>query len=397
MSSLTGKSLNPVMNRRSVIASAAGLGAMSILAGCSSNGGDSGSASGDASFKIGTIGPLTGAAAIYGTAVANGAQIAIDELNALGGQQYELNAQDDEADAEKSVNAYNNLLDWGAQMMLATVTTNPCIAVGAQAYEDRVFMLTPSASSADVTADKDNVYQVCFTDPAQGTASAQYISEHNLAAKVAVIYNNADAYSTGIYQTFDAKAKELGLDIVAVSTFTDDTTDFSVQVTAAKEAGADLVFLPIYYTPASMILMQANTMGYAPIFFGCDGMDGILSIDGFDTSLAEGLMLLTPFAADAQDEKTQAFVSAYKEAYGDTPNQFAADAYDVVYAIYEAVLAGGINGDMDASDICDALKTQFTTMTFDGLTGDSMTWDASGAVSKAPKAVVIKDGAYAAM
>ena len=166
----------------------------------------------DGAIKIGEIGPLTGAAAIYGTAVANGAQIAIDELNALGGQQYELNAQDDEADAEKSVNAYNNLLDWGAQMMLATVTTNPCIAVGAQAHEDRVFMLTPSASSSDVTADKDNVYQVCFTDPAQGTASAQYIAEHKLAEKVAVIYNNADAYSTGIYQTFDAEAKKLGLE-----------------------------------------------------------------------------------------------------------------------------------------------------------------------------------------
>ena len=274
----------------------------------------------DGAIKIGEIGPLTGAAAIYGTAVANGAQIAIDELNALGGQQYELNAQDDEADAEKSVNAYNNLLDWGAQMMLATVTTNPCIAVGAQAYEDRVFMLTPSASSSDVTVDKDNVYQVCFTDPAQGTASAQYIAGHKLAEKVAVIYNNADAYSTGVYQTFDAEAKKLGLEVVAVSTFTDDTTDFSVQVTAAKEAGADLVFLPIYYTPASMILMQANAMGYAPTFFGCDGMDGILAIEGFDTSLAEGLMMLTPFAADAKDEKTVSFVTKYQEKFGGVPN-----------------------------------------------------------------------------
>ena len=301
----------------------------------------------DGAIKIGEIGPLTGAAAIYGTAVANGAQIAIDELNALGGQQYELNAQDDEADAEKSVNAYNNLLDWGAQMMLATVTTNPCIAVGAQAHEDRVFMLTPSASSSDVTADKDNVYQVCFTDPAQGTASAQYIAEHKLAEKVAVIYNNADAYSTGIYQTFDAEAKKLGLEIVAVSTFTDDTTDFSVQVTAAKEAGADLVFLPIYYTPASMILMQANAMGYAPTFFGCDGMDGILAIEGFDTSLAEGLMMLTPFAADAKDEKTVSFVTKYQEKFGGVPNQFAADAYDGIYALAAACHAGDSGGRSD--------------------------------------------------
>lgn len=352
----------------------------------------------DGAIKIGEIGPLTGAAAIYGTAVANGAQIAIDELNALGGQQYELNAQDDEADAEKSVNAYNNLLDWGAQMMLATVTTNPCIAVGAQAYEDRVFMLTPSASSADVTADKDNVYQVCFTDPAQGTASAQYISEHNLATKVAVIYNNADAYSTGIYQTFDAKAKELGLDIVAVSTFTDDTTDFSVQVTAAKEAGADLVFLPIYYTPASMILMQANTMGYAPIFFGCDGMDGILTVEGFDTSLAEGLALMTPFDANASDEATQSFVAKFKEKMdGLVPNQFAADGYDVIYALYNAMTAAGITGSESASEICTALEAQFATMTIDGLTGTGMHWDENGMISKAPAAVVIENGVYVPM
>ena len=173
-------------------------------------------------------------------------------------------------------------------------------------------MLTPSASSVDVTADKDNVYQVCFTDPAQGTASAEYIAAHKLASKVAVIYNNADAYSTGIYQTFDAKAKELGLEIVAVSTFTDETTDFSVQVTAAKEAGAELVFLPIYYTPASMILKQADTMGFKPTFFGVDGMDGILTMPGFDASLAEGVMLLTPFNAGSTDERTAAFVKKYQ-------------------------------------------------------------------------------------
>ncbi|MBQ7685507.1 MAG: ABC transporter substrate-binding protein, partial [Bacteroidaceae bacterium] len=199
---------------------------------------------------------------------------------------------------EKAINAFNDVLDWGAQMIAGTVTTSPCIAVGAQAFEDRVFMLTPSASSVDVIADKDNVYQVCFTDPAQGAASADYISGHKLATKVAVIYNNADAYSTGIYQTFEGAAAEKGLELVYIGTFTDDTTDFSVQVTGAKEAGAELVFLPIYYTPASMILQQAKNMDYAPIFFGVDGLDGILSIEGFDTSLAEGVMLLTPFSAD---------------------------------------------------------------------------------------------------
>ena len=347
----------------------------------------------EGAVKIGLIGPLTGAAAIYGNAVANGAQIAVDELNAQGGLQFELNAQDDEHDPEKSINAYNNLLDWGAQMVLGCVTTNPCIAVGAQAYEDRVFMLTPSASSVDVTADKDNVYQVCFTDPAQGTASAEYIAAHKLASKVAVIYNNADAYSTGIYQTFDAKAKELGLEIVAVSTFTDETTDFSVQVTAAKEAGAELVFLPIYYTPASMILKQADTMGFKPTFFGVDGMDGILAIEGFDTSLAEGLMMLTPFAADAKDEKTVSFVTKYQEKFGGVPNQFAADAYDGIYALAAACEKAGVTADTSVEDACDMIIAAMQEIQVEGLTG-TMTWDAAGTVTKTPTAVVIKDGAY---
>ena len=334
----------------------------------------------DGAIKIGEIGPLTGAAAIYGTAVANGAQIAIDELNALGGQQYELNAQDDEHDPEKAINAYNTVLDNGAKLIVGTVTSGPCAAVAAKAYEERIFMLTPSASSTDVIADKDNVYQVCFTDPAQGAASAQYIAEHGLATKVAVIYNNADAYSTGIYQTFDAEAKKLGLEIVAVSTFTDDTTDFSVQVTAAKEAGADLVFLPIYYTPASMILMQANAMGYAPTFFGCDGMDGILAIEGFDTSLAEGLMMLTPF-------------TKYQEKFGGVPNQFAADAYDGIYALAAACEKAGVTADTSVEDACDMIIAAMQEIQVEGLTG-TMTWDAAGTVTKTPTAVVIKDGAY---
>ncbi len=348
----------------------------------------------EGTVKIGLIGPMSGAAASYGQSVANGAAIAVEEVNALGGVQIELNAQDDEHDAEKSVNAYNQVMDWGAQMIIGTVTTNPCIAVGAVAYEERVFMLTPSASSLDVIAGKDNVYQVCFTDPAQGAASAQYVKDHNLATKVAVIYNNADPYSTGIYQTFEAKALELGLEIVAVTTFTDETTDFSVQVTEVKEAGAELVFLPIYYTPASMILQQADSQEFDPIFFGVDGMDGILTnIEGFDTSLAEGVMLLTPFSADATDDLTVNFVTKYQAAYNATPDQFAADAYDCVYALYAAINNAGITADTSAEDACDMLIAAMQELEIAGVTG-TMTWQATGEVSKTPTAVKIENGAY---
>ncbi|MGN1021370.1 MAG: ABC transporter substrate-binding protein [Aristaeellaceae bacterium] len=344
-------------------------------------------------IKIGLIGPQTGGAAVYGMAVARAAQIAVDEINAQGGLQIALDVQDDEHDAEKAINAYNAVLDNGAQMILGTVTTNPCIAVSAQAYEERVFMLTPSASSPAVIEGKDNMYQVCFTDPAQGAASAEYIFQNKLGEKVGVIYNNGDVYSTGIYQTFETKAAELGLEIVKVSTFTDDTTDFSVQVTDMKNAGADVVFLPIYYTPASLILTESSKQEFAPVFFGVDGMDGILSVEGFDASLAEGVMLLTPFSADAEDEKTQAFVAKYQELYGEIPNQFAADAYDGIYALYAAAVAGGINGDTSVEDACEILIEQFQTLTVDGLTG-TMTWSATGEVTKTPTAVVIQDGVY---
>ena len=348
--------------------------------------------------KIGMSGPLTGGASAYGLAVKAGMEVAVEEINAKGGLQIEFNAQDDEADGEKAVSAYNVLKDWGMQVMAGQVTTGSALAVAPESTADNMFNLTPSASAESLALSGANIFQMCFTDPNQGASAAELVSTKALGTKVGVIYDSSDDYSSGLYKGFSDKAAELGLEIVATTSFTaDNKADLSTQVTQCQDAGADLVFLPIYYTEAAQILSYANKIGYAPKFFGCDGMDGILTIEGFDTSLAEGLMLLTPFAADAQDEKTQAFVSAYKEAYGDTPNQFAADAYDVVYAIYQAAVAGGINGDMDASDVCDALKAQFTSMTFDGLTGDGMTWDASGAVSKAPKAVVIKDGAYAAM
>ena len=375
------------------------------LAGCgnssSSSAGSSESSSTEGAFKLGHIGPLTGAAALYGEATNNGAQLAIDEINAAGGAvTFDFNSQDDEHDAEKSVNAYNNLKDWGMQILVGTTTTTPCVAVSAETNADHMFELTPSASSTDVIDGKDNVFQMCFTDPNQGTASAEYISEKKLGTKIAVIYNNSDAYSTGIYNKFAAEAEKLGLEIVSATTFTDDTAnDFSVQLGEAKSAGADLIFLPIYYTPASMILKQAKDMGYEPDFFGVDGMDGILTLEGFDASLAEGVMLLTPFSADATDEKTQNFVSKYKEKYGDTPNQFAADAYDCVYAIYAACQKAGITADMSVSDICDKMEETFTAsdFTFDGLTGTGMTWSTTGEVSKAPKGMVIKNGAYVGM
>ncbi|MBR1690042.1 MAG: ABC transporter substrate-binding protein [Oscillibacter sp.] len=349
-------------------------------------------------FKIGGTGPLTGGAAIYGNAAKNGAQIAVDEINAAGGIQFDLRYEDDTHDAEKAVNAYNALKDWGMQISLGSVTSKPCEATSTETYADRIFSLTPSASSTAVIEGKDNQFQMCFTDPNQGTASAQYIAEQNLGTKIAIIWKNDDVYSKGIHDTFIDEANARGMAVVSDTTFADgNDTDFSVQLSDAQKNGADLVFLPMYYQPASLIFAQANAMGYAPKWFGVDGMDGILTMEGFDPALAEGVMLLTPFNADATDAKTANFVQKYQDAFGEIPNQFAADGYDCVYAYAQALQAAGATPDMTAEQLNDLMIAQFTSMTFDGITGTSMTWEASGAVSKSPKGMIIQNGAYVGM
>ena len=372
--------------------------ALTALAAC--GGSEEEQASNSDTFMIGGIGPTTGDAAAYGTAVQNGAQLAVDEINAAGGingKQVEFQFEDDQSDSEKSVNAYNTLKDWGMQMLVGTVTSNPCTAVVKETYEDNMFQLTPSATAVE-SIQYDNAFRMCFSDPSQGTASADYIADNNLGTKIAVIYNSSDVYSSGIYQNFATEAQARGLDVVAAEAFTADSkTDFSVQLQKAKSSGADLVFLPIYYQEASLILTQADNMGYAPKFFGCDGLDGLLGVEGFDTSLAEGVMLLTPFTANSEDEMTQTFVAAYEEAFDITPIQFAADAYDCIYAIKAAAEQADVTPDMSISDMCDAMRTAMTEITIDGLTGAGITWSADGEPSKEAKAVIISNGAYEAM
>ena len=351
-------------------------------------------------LKIGLSGPLTGGASAYGIAVRAGMEIAVEEINALGGLQIEFQAQDDEADGEKGVSAYNSLKDWGMQIFAGAVTTAPSLAIGPETVNDQIFMLTPSASASDVAMSGPNVFQMCFTDPNQGASAAELMAQQWPDATIGVIYDSSDAYSAGIRDGFLAKANELSLNVaVSDAAFTADTkSDLSTQVTMCKDAGCDVVFLPFYYTEASQVLTYANTIGYAPTFFGCDGMDGILTVDGFDAALAEGLVLMTPFDANATDEATKSFVAKYTEKMdGLVPNQFAADGYDVIYAIYTAATAAGIDGTTAAADACTVLTEQFKAMTFDGLTGKGMTWDENGMISKAPAAVVITDGIYVPM
>ena len=373
---------------------------MGILCACGNTKTDDGKNSGNTVFKIGSIGPTTGDAAEYGNAVMNAAQLAVDEINAAGGingYKVEFMSADDMSDAQKAVNAYNDLKDKGMQILMGTVTSTPCMTVAENTHDDNMFMLTPSGSAVECVK-YDNAFRVCFSDPNQGIASADYIADQKLGTKIAVIYDSSNAYSAGIYEKFKSEAAAKNLTLVSETAFTKDSNkDFTVQLQQAKSAGADLLFLPIYYTEASLILSQANKMGYAPKMFGVDGMDGILKVKNFDTKLAEGVVLLTPFAADAKDELTQKFVNSYKTKFGDIPNQFGADAYDAIYIIKAAIEKAGVTPDQSVSDICNALKTAMTQIKVDGVTGLGMTWTAEGEPNKSPKGMVIKNGEYVAM
>ena len=391
------------MKKRMLSLALCGAMVATMFAGCGDNSASTGSSenvdtSGELTWKIGGIGPTTGGAAQYGQGVMNAIQIAVDEVNAAGGingYQVAFNFQDDEADPQKAVNAYNTLKDWGMQILEGTVTSGACAAVSAETYNDRIFQITPSASSTSVTEGHDNTFQICFSDPNQGTVSADYIAENGLGSKIGIIYDSSDPYSTGVYQNFATEAANVGLEIVATEAFTSDSkTDFTTQLQKCKDAEADLLFLPFYYTEGSIVLTQANKMGYEPTMFGVDGFDGLLGVENFDVSLAEGVYLLTPFAADAEDEATQSFVSKYEEQYGGTPNQFAADAYDGIYILKEALESANLTPEASNEEICEALIAAIQEVNYDGLTGEGMTWNAAGEVSKSPKAVIIQDGGY---
>ena len=355
----------------------------------------------EATFKIGVIGPMTGDYAQYGLGVYNAAKIAADEVNEAGGfNGYKievLDAGDDQGDPEKAVNAYNDLLDKGMQMLCGTVTSGACIAVGAEAAES-TFLFTPSGSAIDCITAGSNEFRMCFTDPAQGTKSAEYISEKGLATKVATLYDSAADYNVGVHDAFVAACPDFGLEVVADEAYTTDSnTDYSVQLGKIKDSGAELLFLPNYYSDNALILQQAADIDLDILFFGVDGMDGILSVENFDTSLAEGVMLLTPFAATSEDEATVKFVTAYKAAYNDEiPNQFAADAYDVIYAMKAAADDAGITPDMSNEDISAAMSASMLNIEVEGLTGVAK-WTEDGECDKSPKAVVIKDGVYEMM
>ena len=347
---------------------------------------------GEKTVRLGLIGPMTGDNANYGTSTRDGAQIAVDEINEAGGVNgytFVLDTQDSQGDPDSAVSAYGKLMDSGMNVSLGCVLSGEAQSVITAAVEDGILIVTPTSSAVACIEGNPNAFRVCFNDAAQGTASADYIADNNLGTKIAVFYQSDIDYSAGLYETFAAEAAAKGLEIVEEQTFTaGSNTDFSTQINAIRDSGCDLVFLPIYAAEAATFLTQAAGKLDGVTYFGCDGLDGIQTKIS-DTSLIEGLMMLTPFAADAEDAATQSFVEKYVPVHGTEPDQFAADGYDAVYIVKAAMEQCG-KTPADA-DFNEAMVAAMYEITVDGLTG-TMTWDENNEPNKPAKAMVFHDG-----
>ena len=340
--------------------------------------------------KIGGIGPLTGAYANYGLSEKNGAELAVKEINEAGGiagKQIELSYQDSQGESDSAVNAYGKLMDWGMEVSLGCVLSGENASVVAAARDDDVLLLTPSGSADKCIDGNDKAFRVCFYDSYQGTAAADYLTDNALATEVGVFYQSDNDYSVGLYNAFVAECQNAGVTIKETQTFTTATsTDFSTQVNALASSGVKVVFIPIYAEEASTFLTQAKGKFADDVyFFGADGLDGILGKVSQDVTIADNVLMMTPFAADSADPKVQAFVKAYQDAYNATPDQFAADAYDAVYAVKAAVEAA--NGSTSGADLAAVMPT----ITVEGVTG-TMTWSADGNTNKAASAILYKNG-----
>ena len=359
--------------------------AVAALAGC----GDTATTGNSTEIFIGSTGPLTGDASSYGISVNNGAKLAIDEINAAGGLNgitLKFDMKDDTATAEGAATGYDNLIDNGMQISIGSVTSGSCESFASKAAEDNLFFITPSASAASVIENRDNAFRVCFGDPDQGTLAAEELTSKY--TNIGAIYDSSDPYSEGIYKAFDEEMKKLGVEYKTQSFDQENKKDFSTQVEALKDC--DVIFLPIYYTEAGLIAKACVFKDCDAVLFGCDGLDGVAK--QIDDTVKNSIMYITPFDVNSTEEVTSKFVKTYTEKYGDSPDQFAADGYDAIYAIYNAMKAAGISdANISASDLCEAVKAAITDPSFTlvGATG-TMTWDASGACAKVPQIVVVQ-------
>ena len=362
---------------------------------------DDANASGDAeTIKIGMLAPLTGEVAEYGVAVANGVRLYVEEYNAAGGmngKQIVLVEYDEEGDSAKAVTGYNSLVDQGVAAIIGDVTTGPTVAVVVESQQDNMPMITASATAAAVTVDPDsgavyeNMFRSCFIDPFQGEKMATFAYEELGAKTAAILYNTGIDYSVGLTEAFEAKAAELGLEVVAVESYADGAVDFTSQLTNIAAKAPDVLFVPDYYSVIALIATQADAAGVTATMLGADGWDTVLQVVE-DASLLEGAYYCAGYSKNDTTEAVQDFIAAYEAKYGSTPNMFAAQAYDAAAILFAALEQVDESLTIGSDEYKEAVIAALNATDMECVTGH-VTYDELNNPEKSAAIIQIKDGA----
>lgn len=335
-------------------------------------------------IKIGGIATLSGPYALYGQAVKKGVDLYISQLNEQGGvngKKVEVVWEDDRGEANDGVLAFEKLVqNDGVQAILGAVLTGVTKAVAEYAADIGIPMITASSTAYDITTDRPSVFRTCFLDPFQAVQLARYIKDEGLS-KVAVMYDNGNEYSKGLYEAFMKEAETLALQVVATESAASGDVDFKTQLTNIKNAAPEVVFLPYYGAEASLILTQAAEIGLEVRFLGADGISDIVDAIA-DKALLKNMTYSDHFSTQADSEMAKNFVEAFKAAYGEEPSvSFSATGYDAALVLTEAFRQGSgeyadvvaairatnvdaVSGRITFDDHNDPIKSAFM-MTFD--------------------------------
>lgn len=339
---------------------------------------ESGDSASGGPILLGTISPNTGNLAAYGTAIMNGVNLAVEEINAAGGvlgSQIQVINADDQGDPTECMNAFNSLVSQGVGLIIGSVTSSCTSAITDSANEEEVVLTSPSSTADSITTEDDYVFRACYADSFQGAIAAAYAKQAGYA-KVGVVYCTADTYSKGLYDSFSAACEKYGVEVAAVeSTASMDVQDYTNQFASMVNAGVELVYAPYYYDVIGPYLVtQARAAGYTGIIMGADGYDGAPSyvVEGADLTAFNDVYWTNHYDPADESALVQNFVKAFQDKYGESPMAMSALAYDCVYMYKTAMEAAGSS---DPAAIRDAMADN--SLTYECVTG-TFTLDESG-------------------
>ncbi len=320
----------------------------------------------DNSIVVGHFASMTGAEATFGISTDNAIKLAIEERNAKGGvkgKPIRLVTIDDASKTSEASTAVTRLInDHGAVAILGEVASGRSLAGGPIAQNAKVPMISPSSTNPSVTDIGDYIFRVCFLDDFQGWVGAKFARENLKAERVAILYDQAQSYSSGLADYFGKAFEAMGGKIVVRQAFNGANPEISSQLQAIKASDAQVIYLPGYYGPAATIIRKARESGITAPFLGGDGWDSEELAKNAGDAI-NGSYFSNHYAPEEDRPEVQNFVKKYKEKFGAIPDGLAALGYDAALVLFDAMdRAPSLSG----KDLRDAIAA---TKNFTGVTG----------------------------